>query len=322
MTEIEALHAHTGVDPDAAPELSVVVTVVNEAPNLEELYRRTVAALEATGRAFELIVVDDGSTDATWQTLCRFHEHDHRVRAVRFKRNFGQHPAMHAGLVRARGDIVVTMDGDLQNAPEDISQLVAAVEEGVDVASGRRAARHDSWGRTLPSRMINGMLRRFTRVPISDFGCAFNAYRREAVTPMLPIIGKQKFTKALVLSGGASVVEVDVQHAPRRGRSRYSPLRLTRLALHVLAGFWPQPIQWIGIGLGVLCTIVATALGAYGVFYWIDRSNFPGPLFGGVAVLFVLGIQGFILALVGEYLGRIQRDVEGRPLYTIDEELG
>ena len=168
------------------------------------------------------------------------------MRAVRFKRNFGQHPAMHAGLARARGDIVVTMDGDLQNEPEDIPRLVAAVEDGADVASGRRVARKDSWGRTLPSRLINGMLRRFTGVAISDFGCAFNAYRRDVVVPMLPAIGKQKFTKALVLSGGASVVEVDVAHAARAGSSSYSPLRLMRLALHVLAGFWPQPIQWIG----------------------------------------------------------------------------
>jgi dolichol-phosphate mannosyltransferase len=138
---------------------------------------------------------------------------------------------------------------------------------------------------------------------------------------MLGSIGKQKFTKALVLSGGASVVEVDVAHAPRRGQSRYTPLRLTRLALHVLAGFWPQPIQWIGLALGTLCTLLALGLGAYGIAFWVGESNFPGPLFGGVAVLFVLGIQGFILALVGEYLGRIQRDVEGRPLYTIDREL-
>jgi hypothetical protein len=165
------------------------------------------------------------------------------------------------------------------------------------------------------------MFRRFTGVAISDFGCAFNAYRRSAVEPMLGQIGRQKFTKALVLSGGASVVEVDVAHAARQGSSRYSPLRLTRLALHVLAGFWPQPIQWIGVALGTVCTLVALALGAYGVGYWIDEGNFPGPLFGGVAVLFVLGIQGFILALVGEYLGRIHREVEGRPLYTIEKEL-
>ena len=309
-------------EPEPGPELSVVVTLYNEAASLDELYRRTVAALEPLDRPFELIFVDDGSTDATFADLERLHAADPRVRAVRFKRNFGQHPAMHAGLSRARGNIVVTMDGDLQNAPEDIPRLLAAVDSGYDVASGRRVARRDAWGRTLPSRMINGMLRRFTGVRISDFGCAFNAYRRDAVTPMLGAIGKQKFTKALVLSGGASVVEVDVSHAARAGSSRYSPLRLTKLALHVLAGFWPQPIQQIGVWFGALCTFGATALGAYGVYYWIDRNNFPGPLFGGVAVLAVLGIQGFILALIGEYLGRIQRDVEGRPLYVIDRELG
>jgi undecaprenyl-phosphate 4-deoxy-4-formamido-L-arabinose transferase len=304
-----------------APDVSIVVTVYNEAGSVEELHRRSVAALEPGPRTFELIFVDDGSSDGTFAALERLHAADPRVRAVRFKRNFGQHPAMHAGLSRARGDIVVTMDGDLQNEPEDIPRLVEAVEAGNDVASGRRLARKDPLGRAVPSWVINGMLRRFTGVEISDFGCAFNAYRRSAVEPMLGSIGKQKFTKALVLSGGASVVEVDVAHAPRRGPSRYSPLRLTRMALHVLAGFWPQPIQWIGVALGMVCSLLAVALGAYGVVYWIDKSNFPGPLFGGVAVLFVLGIQGFILALIGEYLGRIQRDVEGRPLYTIDREL-
>jgi undecaprenyl-phosphate 4-deoxy-4-formamido-L-arabinose transferase len=304
-----------------APDVSVVVTVYNEAACVEELYRRAIAALEPGRRTFELIFVDDGSTDGTFTTLEGLHAVDPRVRVVRFKRNFGQHPAMHAGLSRARSDIVVTMDGDLQNAPEDIPRLVDAVEAGSDVASGRRLARKDPLGRALPSRVINGMLRRFTGVAISDFGCAFNAYRRSAVEPMLGSIGKQKFTKALVLSGGASVVEVDVSHAPRSGRSRYSPLRLTRMALHVLAGFWPQPIQWIGVALGIVCSLLAIALGTYGVVYWIGKANFPGPLFGGVAVLFVLGIQGFILALIGEYLGRIQRDVEGRPLYTIDREL-
>ena len=304
-----------------APDVSVVVTVYNEAACIEELYRRALAALESGPRTFELIFVDDGSTDGTFAMLERLHRGDARVRAVRFKRNFGQHPAMHAGLSRARGDIVVTMDGDLQNAPEDIPRLVEAVEAGNDVASGRRRVRKDPLGRALPSRVINGMLRRFTGVAISDFGCAFNAYRRSAVEPMLGSIGKQKFTKALVLSGGASVIEVDVTHAARLGPSRYSPLRLTRMALHVLAGFWPQPIQWIGVALGMVCSLLALALGAYGVVYWIDEANFPGPLFGGVAVLFVLGIQGFILALIGEYLGRIQRDVEGRPLYTIDRDL-
>ena len=324
MERADVLTGVVGVDEhedSSRPEISVVVTLFNEVGTLDELYRRVIGALDPLGRPFELVFVDDGSTDGTFAALERIHSADPRVRAVRFKRNFGQHPAMHAGLARARGDVVVTMDGDLQNQPEDIPRLVEAVDAGYDVASGRRVSREDTWGRTLPSKLINGMLRRFTGVAIADFGCAFNAYRRTAVEPMLGAIGKQKFTKALVLSGGASVVEVDVGHAPRQGRSRYSPLRLTRLALHVLAGFWPQPIQWAGVALGLVCSVTAFGLGIYGVIFWIEESNFPGPLFGGVAILFVLGVQGFVLALVGEYLGRIQREVERRPLYTIDREL-
>jgi undecaprenyl-phosphate 4-deoxy-4-formamido-L-arabinose transferase len=299
-------------------DVSVVVTVLNEEGSVDELHRRLATVLD--GADWEAIFVDDGSTDATFAHLKALHDADPHVRVVRFKRNFGQHPAMHAGLARARGNRIVTMDGDLQNEPEDIPKLLDALARA-DVASGRRISRRDSPGRTLPSRVINGLLRRFTGVAISDFGCAFNAYRRDAIEPLLGAIGRQKFTKALVVSSGATVEEVDVSHAPAATGSRYSPLRLVRLALHVVAGFWPQPVQWIGVTLGVLCTLAATVLGIYGVVYWIVNSNFPGPLFGGAGIVLVLGVQGFVLALIGESLGRIQRDVERRPLYLIEEEL-
>jgi len=304
------------------PEISLVVPVFNEEATLEEVYRRATATLEELGRPYELIVVDDGSRDGTWAIVERLAAEDARVRAVRFKRNFGQHPAMHAGLVRARGGVVVTMDADLQNVPEDLPRLVAAVDEGADVASGCRQGRDDSWGRTLPSKMVNGMLRRFTNVDIADFGCAFNAYARPALEPVLGVVGKQKFTKALVLSAGASVAEVDLSHQARADGSRYSPLRLVRLALHVLAGFWPQPIQWAGVLIGAICGVLTLAVGVWGILFWVLKGDFPGLLFLGGLVLGVLAVQGFILALVGEYLGRIQRDVEGRPLYTIERELG
>jgi undecaprenyl-phosphate 4-deoxy-4-formamido-L-arabinose transferase len=299
-------------------DVSVVVTVLDEEGAMRPLYDRLAASLN--GYDWEAIFVDDGSTDGTYAQLRALHEADPRVRVVRFKRNFGQHPAMHAGLARARGSRIVTMDGDLQNEPEDIPKLLDALATA-DVASGRRIARKDSPGRTLPSRVINTMLRRFTQVDISDFGCAFNAYRRSAIEPLLGAIGRQKFTKALVLQSGVSVQEVDVSHAPAASGSRYSPLRLVRLALHVVAGFWPQPVQWIGVSLGVACSLAATGLGVYGIAYWIVHANFPGPLFAGAGIVAVLGIQGFVLALIGESLGRIQRDVEGRPLYTIEEEL-
>jgi undecaprenyl-phosphate 4-deoxy-4-formamido-L-arabinose transferase len=303
------------------PVVSLVVPVYNEEATLEEVCRRALAALEGFGKPYELIVVDDGSRDGTWAIVERLVAAGPAVRAVRLKRNFGQHPAMHAGLSRARGDIVVTMDADLQNVPEDLPKLIAAVEGGADVASGRRRGRDDSWGRTFPSKLVNGMLRRFTGVEIADFGCAFNAYSRSAIEPVLGVIGKQKFTKALVLSAGASVVEVDLSHQARADGSRYSPFRLIRLALHVLAGFWPQPIQWAGVLIGAVCGLLTVAAGIWGIVAWVVNGDFPGLLFLGGLVLGVLAVQGFILALVGEYLGRIQRDVEGRPLYTIDEEL-
>jgi undecaprenyl-phosphate 4-deoxy-4-formamido-L-arabinose transferase len=322
MAEIEpAATPLRDLEEVAAPDISLVVPIYNEQETVQEVYRQSVAALETIGRPYEIIVVDDGSTDGTWAVLERLHAQDEQLRAVRFKRNFGQHPAMHAGLVRARGEIVVTMDGDLQNSPADLPKLVAAVQGGADVASGRRHSREDAWGRTLPSRLINVMLRRFTKADISDFGCAFNAYSRAALAPVIGVIGKQKFTKALVLAAGANVVEVELEHRARQGRSRYSPLRLARLALHVLAGFWPQPIQWAGVLLGTLCGLLAFAAGMWATVVWALRGDFPGLLYLGALVLGVLAVQGFILALVGEYLGRIQRDVEGRPLYTVETEL-
>jgi undecaprenyl-phosphate 4-deoxy-4-formamido-L-arabinose transferase len=307
---------------DDAPAVSVVVPVYNEEATLGDLYRQASETLHAFGHPYELIFVDDGSTDATWSILERLHVRDEHVRALRFKRNFGQHPAMHAGIARARGDIVVTMDADLQNRPADLPRLVRAVEAGVDVASGRRSGRDDSRARTLPSRLVNGALRRFTGVDVSDFGCAFNAYRREALTPVLGAIGKQHGTKALVLASGASVVEVDVEHRPRGDASRYSPFRLVRLALNVLVGFWPRPIQWAGAVLGIVSLLAALLVVVWSLVHWIVFADFPGPGLLAALVLAVLGMQGFILALVGESLGRIQRDVEGRPIYTIERELG
>src|SRR3954470_12374477 len=205
-------------------DVSVVVTVLNEEGAVDELYRRISASLN--GEEWEAVFVDDGSTDATFARLRALHEADPRVRVVRFKRNFGQHPAMHAGLVRALGARIVTMDGDLQNEPEDIPKLVRALDHA-DVASGRRVGRRDSVMRTIPSRVINRMLRRFTGVPISDFGCAFNAYRREAIEPLFGSSGRQKCTKAPGRANGATVEEVDFGHAASKAGSRSSPFRLT-----------------------------------------------------------------------------------------------
>jgi undecaprenyl-phosphate 4-deoxy-4-formamido-L-arabinose transferase len=307
----------------AVPRVTVVVPVLNEEATLQPLYDGIVATLDGAGIPAEVIFVDDGSTDGTYAVLERLHEHDPRVRVVKFKRNFGQHPAMHAGIARARGRVVVTMDGDLQNQPADIPRLVAAIDAGADVASGRRVTRRDPMlPRRVPSLVINRLLGRLTGAPLSDFGCAFNAYRRDALEPVMHRIGRQKFTKALVCSTGASVVEVELDHRARADRSRYGMISLVKLALHVLTGFWAQLVQWLGAVLGVIGILTSLGVGVWGVVYWIRHGNFPGPLFLGGLVLFVLGLQGFLMAVLGENLQRIQRDVEGRPLYYIDRELG
>jgi glycosyltransferase involved in cell wall biosynthesis len=303
--------------------VTVVVPVLNEEATLQPLYDGVAATLTAAGIDAELIFIDDGSTDATFSILERLHAADPRVRVVSFKRNFGQHPAMHAGIARARGRIVVTMDGDLQNQPSDIPRLVAAVDAGADVASGRRVTRRDAMLlRRLPSLLINRLLTRLTGARVADFGCAFNAYRRDALEPVMHRIGRQKFTTALVCSTGARVTEVDLDHRARADRSRYGMVSLVKLALHVLTGFWAQLVQWLGTILGVLGILTALGVGCWGLVYWITNGNFPGPLFLGGLVLFVLGLQGFLMAVVGENLQRIQRDVEGRPLYYIERELG
>jgi glycosyltransferase involved in cell wall biosynthesis len=305
------------------PDVSIVIPLLNEERTIEPLYDGIAATLASSRLNAEVIFIDDGSTDRTMELLTNLHDRDPRMRVVSFKRNFGQHPAMHAGIARARGRIVVTMDGDLQNQPSDIPKLVAAIDAGADVASGRRVERHDGFVlRRVPSRLINRMLARLTGAPISDFGCAFNAYRRDAIEPVLHRVGRQKFTKALVCTTGASVTEVDLQNEARADSSRYSLIKLIKLALHVLTGFWAQMVQWVGAVLAILGILTSVVVGIWGLIYWIRHHNFPGPLFLGGLVLFVLGLQGFLMAVLGEYLQRIQRDVEQRPIYYIDRELG
>jgi glycosyltransferase involved in cell wall biosynthesis len=307
----------------AVPAVSIVIPVLNEERTVEALYRGIVEAVDAAGIAAEMIFIDDGSTDSTLERLTRLHDGDERVRVVSFKRNFGQHPAMHAGIARARGDIVVTMDGDLQNDPSDLPRLVAAIEDGADVASGKRMLRKDAFLlRRLPSKLINRMLRGLTGAPISDFGCAYNAYRRDVLETVAARIGRQKFTKALVCTTGARVTEVELKHTARADTSRYGVLQLVRLALHVVTGFWAQLVQWVGAALAILGILTSFVVGVWGLVYWIRHDNFPGPLLLGGLVLFVLGLQGFLMAVLGEYLQRIQREVEQRPLYFIDHELG
>jgi undecaprenyl-phosphate 4-deoxy-4-formamido-L-arabinose transferase len=322
MAEPEVLAVPSArAEPEAAPHVSLIVPIYNEQASVDELYRRTIETLEAADLSFEVIFVDDGSTDATFDRLSRLHESDPRLRVVSFDRNYGQHPAMHAGISRARGRIVVTMDGDLQNAPSDIPKLVAAVEAGADVASGRRLGRDDPALRRLPSAAINRMLARLTGVDLADFGCAFNAYRREALDPVMHRIGRQKFTKAIVCSTGVRVVEVDLQHRAREGKSRYRPLALVKMGLQVVTGFWPGLSQRVGLSVAVVGILSGAGVGVWGLVDWIQHGDPPGLVLLGALVLLLLGLHGALMAIVGEQLGRIERLAQRGPGYTIEREI-
>jgi hypothetical protein len=273
---------------------------------VDELYERTVAARERP--PFELLFVDDGSTTTRSQRSRGCTTPTRACTRSASRATSASTPRCTPASRARAATILVTMDGDLQNQPEDIPKLVAALEARTSRRRRGGDARRDS-GAHAPVAHHQRMLRRFTGVPIST--SAARSTRTAAASSRCSARSAGRSSRRRSCSR---------RRVGRRGRrraraarraSRYSPLRLTRLALHVLAGFWPQPIQWIGVTLGVVCALAATALGIYGVVFWITESNFPGPLFGGRRIVFVLGVQGFILALIGEYLGRIQREVEG-----------
>ena len=284
-----------GAESGSRPELSVVVTLFQEQATLDELHARLTTTLEGFGRTYEVLYVDDGSTDGTFASLQRIHEGDDRVRAVRLKRNSGQHPAMHAGLSRARGAIVVTMDGDLQNPPEDVPRLVEAVG-GLRLASVRRAARHDSWG-PIPSRMSTG-------------SCALTASTSRTSGAFTPTGGPVEPCSAR--SGGRSSRGAVLGGARRRGRRGMR--RGRRLALPPLAHpARPALPRRSGRSRSrqpgsarTLCSLASLARGGYALSTGLERRlPRPAPPRALVGSL-VLGVQASPL-LVGEHLGRIHR---------------
>lgn len=235
------------------PRVSVVVPVHNEAESLPELHRQLAAAAEGQPHPWEFIFVDDGSRDGSWEALEALHRQDARVRAIRLKRNFGQTPAMSCGIDAARGGVVVTMDGDLQNDPADIPMLLAKLEEGFDVACGWRHKRQDKlWTRKVPSMIANRLIGWLTGVRLHDYGCSLKAYRAEVIkrTPLYAEL--HRFITALVTTTGALVAEVKVNHRPRRfGRTKYNLWRAWRvsfdmLLVAVLIRFAQRPLRFFG----------------------------------------------------------------------------
>lgn len=307
MSELDT-HPGTRVDaPEQRPALSIVVPLFNEEATIDELLERVRRTLEQRGTSFEIVLVDDGSTDRTKEILARAAAADPRIRVCTLSRNFGQAAALCCGIFESRGAVVVTIDGDLQNPPEEIPRLLDALVAGVDVVTARRIARHETSWRLAGSRAVHWIARLLVGIDIEDFGGQFKAYRREVIdatrTAWAP--GKPFFALAAWL--GFRVVEVPVRHDPRRsGTSRYSLLALVRLNADLITSFTTLPLAALAL-LGALCG----GAGALGVLLCL----IAGGAFGLAEALslLLLGLGGvfFATAALGVYLARVYRTVAG-----------
>ena len=307
------------------PRLSVVMPVYNEEENLPELISRCLSACGACGLTFEIILVDDGSRDASRQIISRAAEAHTEVIGVLLNRNYGQHAAVFAGLEQSLGEIIVTLDADLQNPPEEIPKLVREMERGVDVVGSVRLNRQDTLFRRAASALVNRMVRRTTGVMMHDYGCMLRAYRRSIVDAMLMCRERSTFIPILANSFAASTAEIPVRHAPReKGVSKYGFLKLIGLQFDLLTAMSTFPLRLLsfmgavvaalGIGFGGLLIVLRFVYGAA----WAAEGVFT--LF---AVLFVfIGAQFIGLGLLGEYIGRIYHDVRARPRFFVQEIRG
>lgn len=306
------------------PYISVVIPVYNEEENLPELVQRLLRTLTAVNPSFELLFVDDGSIDRSWEILAALHQqYPEHLRAIQFSRNFGQHQAIFAGFQAARGQVVVTLDADLQNPPEEIPRLIAKLEEGYDTVGGWRENRHDSIFRRWPSQLMNRLMSWVTGIRLHDYGCMLRAYRREIVDSINECQESTSFIPALANSFARRIAEIPVRHAERQGgQSKYGLRKLIRLNFDFMTGFSHFPIHAVGF-LGLLIALLGLG---FGVFLFVRRLV-VGPEVEGVftlfAILFVfIGLQMFGLALIGEYVGRIYREVRQRPRYVVRQQLG
>jgi glycosyltransferase involved in cell wall biosynthesis len=304
--------------------ISVVVPILNEEENVPELYEGITSTLGKLGVPWELIVVDDGSTDASFDCSRRLAERDPHVRVLRFARNFGQHVALAAGIERARGDIVILMDADLQNDPEDIPLFVAKIQDGADLVSGWRTDRQGpGFARRLGSMVVDGLITASTGVALRDHNCAFKAMTRRVACEVSRYGHLRRFLPLLLLTLARSVAEVAVADRPRRhGRSKYNVTQLLALTLEFVIAFSTRPFRIIGSG-GVLAVLggVAAAL-----VYLAGRLAFGLPpsdrILAVVVFLTFGGLQFTILGLLGEYAVRAYHAAQALPLYVIEDDTG
>ena len=302
--------------------LSVVVPVYNEQENIGEFYRRASAVLSATGKTYELIFTDDGSRDNSLEMLKSFASADKHVKVIEFSRNFGQHAAVMAGLCASTGKIVVTLDADLQNPPEDIANLLAEMDEGYDYVGSIRRQRNDSAWRHVASRAMNHLRERITRIKMTDQGCMMRAYDRRIIDAINQCSEMNTFIPALAYTFAQRPTEIIVGHEERAaGESKYSLYSLIRLNFDLMTGFSVVPLQMFSM-LGMLVALGSGTL----VLYLAGRRIFLGPEEGGLFTLFaiaffLIGIALFGIGLLGEYVGRIYQEVRNRPRYLVQAVL-
>lgn len=306
--------------------VSLVIPVFNEQANLPELIQRCLKVGQALPYEFEIVLVDDGSADDSARIIAAAAERDPgHVVGVLLNRNYGQHAAVTAGLARARGDVVVTLDADLQNPPEEIPKLLEGISAGCDVVGGVRRLRQDSRFRVAASRLMNKLMRRMTGIYVGDYGCMLRAYRRDIVDAILACNERSAYIPALANSFAGNIGEVSVEHAERRaGESKYRLWSLVNLYFDLLVSTTTAPLRL----LSVTGTLFALGGVGFGVLLFVLRFVY-GPqwaaegVFTIFAVLFIfLGAQLMGLGLLGEYLGRISRDVQARPRFIVREVVG
>jgi glycosyltransferase involved in cell wall biosynthesis len=310
------------------PEVSVVVPLLDEQDNIRPLYEQINAALGGKYE-YEMVFVDDGSRDASFNILAELQKADEKVRVIRFRKNFGQTAALSAGFTHCRGEIVIAMDADLQNDPADIPMMIDKLNEGFDVVSGWRKKRHDKFiTRLIPSKMANWLISRITGVRLHDYGCTLKAYRKEVLDGTNLYGEMHRFIPAHASWSGAQIAEMVVNHRPRvAGEAKYGLARTWKVILDLitvkfLGSYSTKPIYIFG-GLGLMSTLGAFIFGLLVVYEKLaggtDMSG--NPLLILTAVLIIATIQFILMGLLAELLVRTYHDSQNRPTYVIKEIL-
>jgi len=300
------------------PYISIIIPVYNEEGNLDNLMARLYPVMQGLALPFEIIFTDDGSRDRSLEILQGFTTRYPEVRVVEFNGNFGQHMAIMAAFEVSRGQIMITLDADLQNPPEEIPKLVAEVEKGHDVVGSIRKDRQDTFFRKTASLMVNVVTRKMTGMKMSDYGCMLRAYHRNVVNNINRCQEASTFIPALAQTFASSPSEVEVAHAERlEGESKYSLYKLIRLNFDLMTGFSVVPLQLFAL-LGIMTSLFAVAF----ALFLLVRRFLVGAEVEGVFTLFAIlfffiGITIFGIGIVGEYVGRIYQEVRRRPRYVV-----